>query len=41
VIKFAFGFPSPKRGRKLSDEDQAELDEAPIVAMEAGLALQE
>jgi hypothetical protein len=24
VIKFAFGFPSPKRGRKLSDEEQAE-----------------
>jgi hypothetical protein len=24
MIKFAFGFPSPKRGRKLSDEEQAE-----------------
>jgi hypothetical protein len=24
VIKFTFGFPSPKRGRKLSDEEQAE-----------------
>jgi hypothetical protein len=24
AIKFAFGFPSPKRGCKLSDEDQAE-----------------
>ena len=25
MIKFAFGFPSPKRGRKLSDEEQAEM----------------
>ena len=25
MIKFAFGFLSPKRGRKLSDEEQAEM----------------